>query len=270
MNDKLYQAFDSIKAEKSLKEHTLSFLQKESDKKFNHAIHSFRRYAVLAASFLFLFFAGGSSYYLYFSPVTYIDVDVNPSIELSANQFGRIVDASAYNREGETLLSSVDLKHQSYETALSLLIQEMDQENYLTNESLLSITVQSDHNADEFLKQIEQTIENMLTERHLSTEQELFAVDTETRSRAHSLNVSPAKYLAILDLQKVDPTATVESCKHHSISDLKNYTQQYWLNNNNEQVNTNPSEDDTEQNATDSVNNDNSHEHSFRHGHHNE
>lgn len=270
MNDKLYQAFDSIKAEKSLKEHTLSFLEKESDKKSHHAIHSFRRYAVLAASFLFLFFAGGFSYYLYFSPVTYIDVDVNPSIELSANQFGRIIGVTAYNREGETLLSSVDLKYQPYETALSLLIQEMHQENYLTNDGLLSITVQSDHSADKFLKQIEQAVENMLTDRHLSTEQELFAVDTETWSSAHSLNISPAKYLAILDLQKVDPTATVESCKHHSISELKEYTQQYWQNNNDEQVETNPSEDDTEQNATDSVSNDNSHEHSFRHGHHNE
>ena len=55
---------------------------------------------------------------------------------------------------------------------------------------------------------------------------EVYAVSKRLKKKSHHLNVTPAKYLAIKELQKVDQTATVEKCRDHSISEIKDYTKQ--------------------------------------------
>ncbi len=44
------------------------------------------------------------------TPVSYISIDVNPSIELSLNRFGRVVSATAFNAEGRKILETLSLK----------------------------------------------------------------------------------------------------------------------------------------------------------------
>ena len=43
-------------------------------------------------------------------PVSYVSIDVNPSIELALNRFDRVVYAAAYNLEGEEILNGLSLK----------------------------------------------------------------------------------------------------------------------------------------------------------------
>ena len=50
----------------------------------------------------------------------------------------------------------------------------------------------------------------------------------EVRDCAHDHNLSPAKYLAITQLQEVDPSASYDRCAEHSISEIKELTKEHW------------------------------------------
>jgi hypothetical protein len=47
------------------------------------------------------------------------------------------------------------------------------------------------------------------------------------RNEAHEQNISPAKYLAILELRTLDPTATVDACRERSIGEIRELTQEH-------------------------------------------
>lgn len=218
MRNKLKRAFDAIQTEEQLKQNTLNRIK---DKTKSSRPYQFRRIAAIACTVLLISFAG-LSYNQYYTASAYIDLDVNPSIELTMNRFGRIIDEYSYNEDGNVILSSIKLKHKSYNDALELLIAEIEEQGYIMDEGLLSATLQSNGNkAEEWLSGIQYTIDNSLSSHHSMIEKDIFAVDAETKELAHEHNVSPAKYTAILELQEVDSTASVEGCRDHSVDDIK-------------------------------------------------
>ena len=219
MENKINEAFRNIRAEEQLKQDTLKFIQKAADKKRRN----YRKRTALAAcaSLFLIFFMGLLSYQLYFTESAYIDIDVNPSIELTVNRLDRVISVYAYNEDGKNILGTLDLKHKKYSDAVSAIISEMEQEGYLVNNGLISATLRTDWNEGTRLTYLEQTVTKYLSEHHNSSEHEIYAVDDDTKKQAEEENVSPAKYLAIAELQKIVPDVTVEGCKDHSISDIR-------------------------------------------------
>jgi hypothetical protein len=64
-------------------------------------------------------------------------------------------------------------------------------------------------------------VNSSLSDHHISAEADLFPVDEEVMNTAHEYQLTPAKYLAITELQAVDPTATFEDCAEHSIGEIR-------------------------------------------------
>jgi hypothetical protein len=239
-NNRINRAFAEVKAEDCLKEGTLAFLEKEARRRDgtaqklrpSRASRKLRRrglpvtrFAVGFACALLLSLGGLFAYQDYFTATGYVDIDVNPSIELTLNRYGRVIDASAYNDDGTDLLTRVPLKNKNYTDALRLLIDEMTTLGYLQNTELFSLTVQTDGgNQEELLSRLRAILSSLLTDGQQGPEQDVFAVDTATKSASHDLHLSPAKYLAIQELQTVDPTATFENCRDHSISEIREQT----------------------------------------------
>lgn len=253
MADNIKKAFDGIRAEETLKANTLLYLQSEMQKRESVRVRNpVRRFAVALASIAVIIFSGVFSYNLYFSPNAYIDVDVNPSVELVLNRFNRVIDAHAYNEDGEHVLAGLSLRHKSYNDALIALIYAINQNGYIKDDGLVSVTLQADGKETELLSGIQTSVANYLTEYHHGTQIDVFSVNGETRSQAAKQGVSPAKYLAIQELIEVDPTATVDSCRSHSISEIKQLTREHagnhhgYAGNNSESVG---GSDDTDENC---------------------
>lgn len=219
MENRIKEAFGNIRAEEQLKQDTLKFIQAEAGKRR----HITRRRTPLAAcaSLFLIFIVGLLSYNLYFTENAYIDIDVNPSIELTVNRLDRVIGVYAYNEDGKTILNALSLKHKKYSEAVSAIISEMEQEGYLVNNGLISATLTTNWNEGTRLTSLEQTVTKLLEEHHNNSSHEIYTVDVNTKKQAEEENVSPAKYLAIAELQKVVPDATVEGCKDHSISDIR-------------------------------------------------
>lgn len=225
MND-IRRSFEKIKAEEELKEKTKESVLKKLDER-PRPKRRFQRFSFAVAAVAFLFIFGIGSFRMYFSESSYIDMDVNPSIELSVNRFERVIRASAYNEDGKEVLSGLSLKHKSYKDAVSLILKKIKQKGYLKQDGIISVTVQG-RSAEEpsEMKELQTEIGQCISGHENGQKVEVYAVSKRLKKKSHHLNVSPAKYLAIKKLQKVDQTATVEQCRDHSISEIKDYTKQ--------------------------------------------
>jgi hypothetical protein len=221
-DNRIIRAFAEIKAENSLKENTLSFLQKKTEKRRNLLV---MRLAAGFACALLLFLGGVFSYQSYFTVTAYVDIDVNPSMELALNRYGRVISVSAYNDDGTNVLARIPVKNKEYGEALRLLVDEMYAQGYIQKAELFSITLQADDKSqEELLRGLNAILSSLLSKQSQGIEQDIFTVDSTTKIESHSLHLSPAKYLAIQELQAVDPSATFESCRSHTISEIREQT----------------------------------------------
>ena len=224
------KAFDGIQAEEKLKEDTLLFLKKVSQKNSNpYRKTSFVRYATMMACLAVVSFMGLLSYNLYFTPSSYIGMDVNPSIELSVNRFDRVIGVQAFNTEGTEVLSSLSLQNKRYDEAATLIIDSITDLGYWHTNGLVSVTVQtSDFNKENILlTTIKSRINLHMENHHTNGQVDVFSVDGDTLEHAHAESMSAAKYLAILELQEVDPTASMDNCRRHSVDEIRQMTQEH-------------------------------------------
>jgi len=81
-------------------------------------INAMRKLALVAC--LALLLMGGG--YGYAIPTAYLSVDINPSVELGINTFGRVVSVKAYNDEGAAILSGIDVKGRKVKQAVSQIV----------------------------------------------------------------------------------------------------------------------------------------------------
>ncbi len=223
MKNRIYTALDEIKAEDQLKKNIYSFLQKRVYRKKNMIC---KRFIVVFASVAAIFAVGLFSYNLYFTETAFIDVDVNPSIELTLNRFGYIISTYAYNEDGEKVLSEINIKNEAYQNALRILIDKMAEMGYINDAGLFTATLQmkDEISGRERLDSLKAYIDSVLQSDGKRMEQDVFSVDGTTKNRSHRQNMTPAKYLAIIELQSVDPAATFDRCRGHSISKIKQRT----------------------------------------------
>lgn len=222
MANRLKEAFGQIRAEDSLKEATLRRLREGARPRPASTV---RRFSAVAACFLLLTLSGIFSYSLYFTEAAYIDLDINPSIALVINRFDRVIDASAYNGEGEDLLAALRLRHKPIKAALSEVIESTAREGLL--QDLVSVTVVSTTGDEEGLMDEVRADILETASHHAAVQVDVASVDGETMQIAHDMHISPAKYLAILALQEVDPSITTDECMGHTLGELRQLAERH-------------------------------------------
>jgi len=225
LTNSIKAAFDSIHAEESLKAGTVIYLREQMRKQGKPRGFATARRAAVAFASIFVILLGVLSYNICFTETMYVDIDVNPSLALSINRFDRVVGVHAYNADGTELLEAVNVKYKPYSDAVGILIDAMIREGYVSDNGLISITVQSDDKNRE--SNALSWMEDLVPAHYNTGEIEVFPVSDSTRNAASDLDLSPAVYLAIQELQAVDPTATVESCRGHSIRELRRMTEEH-------------------------------------------
>ncbi|NCB42413.1 MAG: hypothetical protein EOM59_07305 [Clostridia bacterium] len=212
MNNKIHDALLQIKAEEELKERTASFLSQAISKRSKKASFNMRRSFATALAVLMMSFGVGG-YSVWATPVSYISVDVNPSVELSLNRWDRVIVATGYGQDGEDVLDGVSLKWKTYEKAIDTLMYSESMRRYLAADSLLSFTVVSDKK-EELLNGI----------RRCNSYQQYGgtsgSVDPSIMKEAHENKVSFGKYTVYLLLSEFDTTKTFEDYRGFTMRQL--------------------------------------------------
>ncbi len=89
----IQKSMENIQATEAMKQNTLQYLEAQRTKRkrcvFRQKPYAALRYAM--AVICVCIFAGAGGYSVYSRPVSYISIDVNPSIELAVNRFDRVV-----------------------------------------------------------------------------------------------------------------------------------------------------------------------------------
>lgn len=201
-----------IEASEQLKKDTLSYVKEQREKRILAKSHrSFRMAAVMACA-VFLLFIGG--YAMFIHPVSYISIDVNPSVELGINCFGKVVSAEAYNGDGQQILNESSLKYVSYMQAIDELLKLEAGKGFLAEQTLLVFTVISDE-PDSVLRDIRSNrswqIYDVLT----------YTSDETCMEEAHQQEMSFGKYRAYLELAEYNSNVTVEDCHDMTMGEIQ-------------------------------------------------
>lgn len=206
------KSMSEVCATEELKKNTLQYLKKQQEKQCRARPRLVLRYALVMACLLLLLGTGG--YSVYRKPVSYISIDVNPSIELGINRFGKVVSANAYNEDGQNILQHVSIKNIPYMQAINRLLADESDLLYLHEDSLLVFTVISD--------QPHSIIEEIRTNEFARTyETRMYTSDTDCMEEAHKHEMSFGIYRAYLELSQYDSSVTIEDCHGMSIGEIQ-------------------------------------------------
>lgn len=198
-----------IRASEGLKQNTMAYLREQ---KRRARLKRIRRYVLAAACICLLLI--GEGYMVYVRPVSYISIDVNPSVELGINRFGRVVEADAYNQDGENILGKVSLKNMPYLKAIGRLLEDESDSGYLTEDSRVFITIISDG----WEAMLQEIGGDELFEKYGA---QTYTSDLTSRKEAHQYEMSFGKYRACQELSQFDESVTVEECHGMSIGEIE-------------------------------------------------
>lgn len=218
MSDRIQRAFCDIHADDALLQKTAAYLEgvREKGERKQSSPRPLRLVGALAAMLVLV--VGIFGYHgFYYSAATYVSIDVNPSVELTLNRMDKVIAATAYNTDGEALLQSINVSGKPYDEAVSMLLTEMVAQGYFTDDTLVTMTVQTADGVKE------QTLCNNLLQSmdgQSAAEVEVFPVTQEVREMAHGCQMSAAKYLAIQELMEVDETAKLEDYSNSTIRQI--------------------------------------------------
>lgn len=206
------ESLKDIQATEEMKQNTLHYLKERQQSRYRARAHFAPRYVLAAMAMLCLIGIGGR--FAYGRPVSYISIDVNPSIELDVNCFGRVVSAETYNDDGKETVERVSLKNVSYMQAIDRLLNDDKYNEYLGNDSVLIFTVISER-SEEILEELHSS--ELLEEYNALT----YTSDFSCREEAHQHHMSFGKYRTYLELLKYDEGVTIEECHGMTMGELR-------------------------------------------------
>ena len=103
----------------------------------------YRKYIAIAAVLL-LFVSSGIGFAAYYTPYGYINIDINPSLELKYNRFERVLDVKGINLDGVEIANNLDdFKHYKIKIAITEIISSVEEMGYFVEsvENTVLITV---------------------------------------------------------------------------------------------------------------------------------
>lgn len=177
------------------------------------------QFLAIAACFALLVGLGLGGIHQFNKTTSIISIDINPSMELELNRFGKVVSAVGYNADGKEVLGQMNLKGLSYKDAVQTIVQSPQMAPYFKQKEYIVFSVYSDSQADQVLAFLEETANGLVSDypqMQASCEQ----VDGEVLQQAHMYGITSGKMKTIMQLQELDPTATVEEYETSELCDI--------------------------------------------------
>lgn len=212
MKDKLFTTFDAIHAPNNWQAGVLNQLAAKRKKKPQH-----RTAFLLASATCAIFLLLGVVWFS--APVSYLSIDINPSVQLGLNRLDRVVTATGYNAEGKQLLSSLSLFFLPYEDAMEQILSAEQTEAYLANDLPVTITVEG--NTAEKEEEILETASHC-AESHTANVSCHHAASGLSQ-QADEAGLSLGKYRVYQQILQYDPAFSAEQAQDMTMRQLRDY-----------------------------------------------
>jgi len=226
--DRLRSYLDKIKADEELKEHTRDEVRKyayeKAMQKNKRTVVNMKRTFITAAAVAICAVIGFFGYTMYNTPVNYISLDINPSVEIGLNYFDRVVSIEGINEDGELLVSGLELKRMSVQEALGELVRQASEDEYISGDgsTVIALTAESndEQKAEKLQQRSEEGVKNALKAGNVSAIIYTNCSDLSLRTQAKEMGVSPGKFKLIQTLQTLEPEAEAESFTDTKVSEI--------------------------------------------------
>ncbi len=214
MKDKLREAFDQVRADEEMKNRTMVLLSQKTKGYTRWRAQNYRWLVPAMLCMLFLF-AGGK--WLYFTPMLEISIDINPSIELGVNRFDRIISVKGYNRDGEKLSDSLNVKYMNYTEAVNEVLQNETIVALLGEDEIMTIGVIGTGEAKSMT-----VLSNIESCTAGEKNAYCYYANAQETEAAHEMGLSCGKYRAFTELRALDPNVTAEEIRNMTMREIRN------------------------------------------------
>ncbi|MGF7057616.1 anti-sigma factor domain-containing protein [Brassicibacter mesophilus] len=192
----------------------------------NNSIYSqnFIKKAISIAAVFLAMITGGYGVYGYYMPFGYVDVDINPSVELSYNLYDRVIDIKGLNEDGTHIIEKIDsYKNKPVKDIITKVIDRAIEEKYIKSDEQNAILVtitEAGSKIDD--KEIFQSVDNHMKEEKLETEVVLVKSDKNEYEAAKKNNISPGKQMLINKALKSSDKTNQEDMQNKSVKEIMN------------------------------------------------
>ena len=160
-------------------------------------------------------------------PYSLVDLDVNPSIQLTASRSDRILKAEAFNSQAQKVLGEMDLRGVPLDVGVNAIIGSMVTQGYLNEQhSTVLVTVQSSNQqkAVEMTASLAGEISQQLTTAGLTPKVLSHASPMEEKSQGAAVQgISPGRVALIEHILAQKPEADRETLYQMSVDQLLGY-----------------------------------------------
>ena len=147
-------------------------------------------------------------------------IDVNPSVELQINRFGKVNGVVYHNTDAEEALNGIKLKGKSAKSALENVIAAFDTAGYFDTEAELYISaLDKNGKTDDLLDDLSEHAEKIKGNKKYNVNTS--KVTKEMRDEAKAEGISPGKYKVIAAIIEENPEYSVDELKDKSMAELK-------------------------------------------------
>lgn len=225
-------ALDKIKADDEIILRTQKYVNDSLKKRDNLKFWFFKTrsedhmkkiiFAACAAVLICGISAGGYAYYK--TPIAYLSVDINPSVELGINSMNKVVSATAYNDDGKTVLDGKAVVNSDIKDAVDTIVQSASDKGFIADDgsTIVSVTAETDdtNTADKIDNEAQTGADEALKTKDNKAVVYKDKVAIERRDEARKLGITPGKLNLIQKLQALDPTVTVDQYKNAKVKDI--------------------------------------------------
>ena len=192
------------------------------------------RMSVAAACAVCALGMAGVGAYAYYTPTSYVSLDVNPSIEYRLNAFDRVLSVVGVNDDGENILDDIGqtkIKNKSIDKAIRETINAIAELGYFPKDSdggvVIAVSDKKAEKAEKLSEKLKETVEEIAEEEDLDVEVESMAVGEARVQEARSLGVTPGKLNLVEKLQKSSANAddiNIEEWLNKPVKDIMKQT----------------------------------------------
>lgn len=226
MNERIKNAFDQIQAEEKLKNSVYRNVNRRMHKRERFSINLLfpSKWVIAVTCFVLFLISGLSGYGFYYTEAAAVSIDLNPSIEISINSFGRVVAAKSFDETSQGILDTVSLTHLSYEDAIETLLCAPSMKPFLTDGSVVNVTLVTDAEKEEkWLNQLERCVDQILTNHHKGVMVQYGCTTSSVRQSAHHEGMSMGKYCAIQEVMEEESGTTLEEFQDMNVDEIRSH-----------------------------------------------
>jgi len=184
---------------------------------------TYKRLAPIAACFLACIFLS-TGVYAYYTPYSYVSVDINPSIAMSLNRFERVIAVEPLTEDAVDFIKNTDsLKNREIDQAISTIIKSASEKGYIDekkdNQVMVVVSAKDPDKEETLAGKLDKTAAKELSKVNKNSGVTVEKTSVESYKAAVANKQSPGMEILADKVREIDPKIKDEAIKNMTVQE---------------------------------------------------